>query len=520
MVPSSNCQKPENRLKNLSREDKLRFLDALEEKGRRERARKSIYVPNSGQLPVHLCDKEVRCVFSGNGAGKTAMAVNEAIFAVKGYNPVSKIYTPVPCRVVVLLDHPEKVQDKWLPELQKWTNIDKKQLSKRGKPYVTQITFKNGSEILFMFHQQEPALFESIEVDVVICDEPPPRHAYIGLARGGREKGKKARYLMVGTPITGAWLRLEILEPWRKGELPDTECFTFGTNVNEGNLADGYIERFARKLTDKEKRIRLHGEFFDLEGLALAGLFNRDSHVIEHFLWPETWPVTIALDPHPSKAHYACMVGASPDGHLYYLKELRQKCGAREFSRRLKSWYDGYRVIDIVSDCLGSAENTSGEGFKPFIQVLREEGVPVRATTWTEKNDEDFIERIKDGLALPAEPNKNGEYIPQLRFFSHNVGIIIDVENVQWLKIRNVDMFKPKLDITNKDYLSCLKYALATNIRYDKIQETVHRVRAKAETYGIKSKPTIENVLSKKRRVMSSYRFNRRNAEEESWESF
>lgn len=35
------------------------------------------------------------------------------------------------------------------------------------------------------------------------------------------------------------------------------------------------------------------------------------------------------------------------------------------------------------------------------------------------------------------------------------------MENVAWLKHKHLDMNKPKLDISHKDYLACLKYALA-----------------------------------------------------------
>lgn len=478
-----------NKLDSLSREEKLRLLDMIQEKKRRLKEKQATYKPNSGQILVHKSDKKLRCVFSGNGSGKTALAVNEALWRCLGYNPILETFTPVPARVIVLLDHPEKVADVWLPELQKWFNLKPEQLHKRGKNYYNQITFDNGSELIFMFHQQEPMIFESIELDMMISDEPPPRHIYVALRRGGRKAKRKPNYLMIGTPIAAAWLRKEIYEPWAKGELEDCECFKYGTRVNEANLAEGYIEEFSRVLSEKERQIRLEGAFFDLEGLALAHLFEQPVHIIENPFkegWPIYNPVVVAIDPHTAKPHHAVMLGCDQDGYLYYIKEIKLKAVAREFAKVLKKWFVGYTIIDIVCDSLGSSEYTSGEGFRSFIQVLNDEGIRARATTWDEKSDEDFINRIQEVLHIPEEGNNIGERVPQLRIFKGNTGIVSDIENVCWVKHKNIDEYKPKLDITNKDYLSCLKYALSCNLSYRRKKSKIHSMHGSLETYGIK----------------------------------
>jgi hypothetical protein len=469
---------------SLPREQQLRLYDIIQEYKRRLRDQRDIYSPNDGQRPVHQSEAKERWVFAGNGGGKSAMAANEAIWALSGYNPVRKVFTKVPCRVIVVLDHPEKVTDQWVPELQKWANLKPEQLKQRGRAYVSQIQHDSGSEILFMFHQQDPMIFESIEADVIIFDEPPPRHIYIALKRGLRKKGRKPWILGVGTPIQAAWLRTEIYDPWTRGQKKNVECFRYGTALNKENLADGYMEDFAASLTEKERRIRLEGEFFDLEGLALAHVFNRQTHIVEGFEWPEANPCVVAIDPHPAKAHHAILLGIDKYGYMYYLKEIRAKLVPREFARVLKEWYQGYRVIDIVSDSLGSQEYTGGEGFSSFIQVLNDEGVRARPTTWEEKDDESFIARIQNILTVPREPNNFGQRVPKLRIFQGCHGIVSDVENVQFVKFKNVDEYKPKLDISNKDYLSCLKYALATNLTFGKDLAYAYAPSRTPTTYG------------------------------------
>lgn len=477
-------------LNKYTKEQKLRLLDLIKEKKRRLRDRKAVYKPNAGQLPVHKSAARERFVLSGNGAGKTAMSINEAIWAVQGYNPFWEKFTHVPARVIVLLDSPSKVADLWLPELQKWYNLDiEKQCDKAGKPYYSKIHFANGSEILFMFHNQEAPLFESIEADYIIADEPFPRHVYVALKRGLRKKHSNPKILCVGTPITGSWIRQELYEPWSKGQRKDIEFFRFATDVNKENLADGYIDYFFSNLTEKEQKIRREGIFYDLDGLALAHLFNRDKHVTSSITWnfPRN-PCVIAIDPHPSKAGYAILVGADEKNQIVVIDEYSRKATAREFITDLiekKQWFVKYKITEVVFDSLGSAENTSSEGFKPFgivaNEVLDKYGYArARATRYKDKSDEDFIGRIQELLtaSLYVDPNADPDsMIPKLKVLSRCRGFISDLENVTWLPMKNHDLNKPKLDIRNKDFLACFKYALATNIYYSKPAAKVWRMK-------------------------------------------
>lgn len=462
-------------IKELSREQKLILLDALEEKKRRVSEQREAYVPNEGQLAVHMSDKKIRAVFAGNGGGKTALGVNEAIWAALGYNPITKTTSSVPARVIVVLDQPRKIEDLWLPEIKKWYAIKPEQLHKRGKPYYERISFDNGSEIIFLFHDMDDMVYESIELDVAIFDEPPPRKVFIGLRRGGRKKNRRSRYLIIGTPIAAAWLRKEIYEPWTRGEDPDIECFRYSSFVNEKNLGEGELQSFSKSLSDKERQIRLHGQFFDLDGLALAHIFTRESHIVQSY--PEwkvsEWPCVVAIDPHPRKAHTAILLGVSPDNNLFVLKEMSSRAVPSEFARELRNFYQGHRVVDVVCDSLGSSELTGGDGNLSFIQVLKNNGVRVRATTFDEKRDEAWIQMIQEVLTIPPEPDNFGRREPRLKIASHCKGLIGDIETVEWSKIKNIDEYRPKLAIESKDFLSCLKYALAAQPHFNRGKEKV-----------------------------------------------
>lgn len=450
-------------LSNLSRDEKLRALDVLAEKERRLRERRAHYKPNEGQALVHSSEKPFRWVFAGNGSGKTALAVNEVVWRLDGYNGHTEKILKAPTRVVVVLDAPAKVDDVWLPELNKWAVVKPEMLDKRGKPYVSRIKWPNGSELLFMFVEQEPMLFESLEADFVCFDEPPKRSVYIALLRGLRKAHSQPGVLVVGTPIAAPWMRKEVYEPWARGEMDDTECFKFASDVNRENVNWEFVEKnIFTKYSDKELRMRRFGEFFDLEGLALAHLFDRARHVVQGVKWPHNWPVVIAIDPHPRKNHVAVMIGVTPQDELVVLKELTSPLPPSEFADQLKDFYQGYAVIDIICDSFGSGDTTGGQGALSFIQVLRNKGIRVRPTTRKEKDDEAWIQSIQEVLLIPDAPDNMGEREPRLKVVAACKGVVSDIESVEWERYKNADELKPKLAMHSKDFLVCVKYALAS----------------------------------------------------------
>jgi hypothetical protein len=484
-------------LAGLSREEKLRALALIEEKRRREKERRPLFADRAHkeQLEVLACEEIERYVFAGNGSGKTALGAEDTRCHVTGDNPYTKKNSIVPCRAFIVLDKPEKMETVIIPELRKWMNLREDQLHKKGKPYISLITLDNGSTIRPIFWDQDPMTAEGIEGDYFWFDEPPPRNLYIALRRAGRTKGRRARYLITGTPLAAPWLRTDVFEPWSKGERPNTMCFRFHTEMNKHNLADGYIDEFSAVLSEKERGIRLRGEFFDLDGLALSHLFRRDTHTIprDKLNWSEEYPCVVVIDPHPSKAHHAVLLGADRDNRLYVLDEYKEKAITRKFTLSLieRGWFTNYSVQDIVFDSLGSAETTSGEGFKPFgvvmNEVLKQHNIGrARATTYNEKDDEDFVERIRDALAIPDAPDNFGRRVPKLRFVADCKGTISDVENVQWKRDKSSDTNKPALDISNKDFLSCVKYGLATNLYANKRKEKAY-YRARP-AYGVHGK--------------------------------
>jgi hypothetical protein len=178
------------------------------------------------------------------------------------------------------------------------------------------------------------------------------------------------------------------------------------------------------------------------------------------------------------------MLGVNRENYLFALKELKIRGPAALFAKNLSDWMESYRVTDIVCDSLGNTPQTGGEGFMSFIEVLRKNEIMVRATTYADKSEEDWVDRIKSVLAVSHKEDNFGARVPKLRVFRSCRGLRHDMETVQWLKVKNEDLYKPKLDIANKDFLACLKYALACNLTIDKPDKKPYYRTKPVTTYG------------------------------------
>lgn len=450
------------KLAAMSKEDKLKLYDLIQKKKELAKEKREGFKPNSAQLPVVMDEHRIRFFAGGNGSGKTTLLTNEHIWMAEGYHPIKKVYTKVPATIAVVVDNPIKIKDVHLKELSKWYNIVNLEIIKNGKPYPNEIIWPNGSRTVYYTHDQEPLVYESGEHDYILIDEPCPEHIFIALSRGQRTKNSNPKTFIVGTPLAQSWLRTKIWEVWERGENPDISCHRGSTEQNKENLAAGYLDSFSRLLSEDEKRVRLNGEFWDIGGLALAHLLKPEIHYIEEFDIPRDWPVIVAIDPHPQKNHVAVCLAIDPRaGYKYIIKELSAKALAKDFAMMLLEMTRGLRVIDWVSDSLGAAEMTGGDGFKSFIQVLNDCGIRVRSTTYEEKDDTLWIERIRNALAIPQESDNYGNQLPQLRIFKDCERTINDFRNVAWLKFKANQENKAKLDISNKDFLATVKYALA-----------------------------------------------------------
>jgi hypothetical protein len=482
------------KLAAMSKEEKLALHDAIQEKKRRDRIRKPQFVPFDSQLKIIKSQALEKYLFCGNGYSKTALLVNWIHWAATGYNTVTTETLPVPSVIYLVVDDPTKIEQKILPEYRKWHDLPEDNCHKDGKPNISRISFDNGSVIHILTHEVNLLKLEGIEMTHLAFDEPPPRHVFIGLYRGGRIPGRPLQVFLAGTPLYQPWIRTDIYEKWVDGELPHVECFS-GESRDNPHLPKDYEKRFGALLSEEEKATRFKGAFFDMSGQALAHLWTPKVHMIpkKDFQWADENPCAVIIDPHTSKPQVAVLLGVDRENRFYVLDEYSEKVRAREFARALikRGWFANFLVVDIIYDSAGNAEMTSGEGYKTFGQVFNEElekaGVGrARATSYDDKSDEDFVERIQEVLAIPTEPDSAGQKIPKLRASDHCKMFERDVKQVQWTRDQRLGLNKPKLDIRNRDVLACVKYGLASNLHFRKPKDKAYVMNK--PLYGFKTR--------------------------------
>jgi phage-related protein len=501
--------------KQLTREQKIERLRLLEEKKQRLLSKKPVYIPNAGQLPIHLSTKSERYCFSANGAGKSCALVNEVHWAATGYNPITKAYTKVPCKVVVVLDKGEKVNEVFLPEYSKWFDLKEDQKDKAGKPYVSRLHYDNGSVVSFYSAEASELSAEGFMADYVFVDEPCPKPLATALRRSLRIKGSPSKFTFMGTPISQPYLRTDVFEPWSRGALEHVECFRMGIDVNRANLADGYIERFSAGLNEQEKKVRLEGAFFDFSAMALASYLKPEHHVIPQtqFQYDYRMPCVVAVDCHAVKPHVAVMIATTRDDKHIVVKEMAFRGNATQFAEALKEWERGYNVVDRVCDSLGSQQGTAFEGMLSMIEGLNRNGVLIRPTTFKEKNHGDLIDRLRQGLAIPVEPDQFGQQIPKLRFLSTCRNTLTDIEQCTWQKNKATGELVEKLDTSSRDFLATLGYALAISPVYDIISHSKPRYKTEALPDSSPVKKSVERhreAVLRERAQRNRMRFMRR----------
>ncbi len=462
-------------LENTSPEELLEIIE-LAEGLEKHNSKLQEYTPNPVQDRVHKSPKFIRCLFSGNGVGKTTACIQEGLWTSHGTHPTRQT-ARLPNTVIIVLDDSSKADTVYVKNIRKykWYDLSKCTLEKHGRAYTQEIKFPNGSNWIFMTHEMAEDKWESIECACVIFDEPPPRFIFIALLRGMREKDMRPWIMFAGTPRGryARWMYDEIYTPWFLKQDDEIECFFGSTNDNLHNLDPDTVERWKKRFSKEELETRLYGKFEFLSG-RIFDTFDHKHHVEEDFPFPRGWKCVLAVDPHLRKNHIAVLLGVDPDGDIHVIKELSTSLAGSRAAEFFILACQGYNIVACVCDNFGSIklyEEAGSDERKSFIEIWNKQALKmhrpklsIRPTTKKEKADEEWIEDMREWLRL--EPDHEGNNRAKLKIFKSCVRLIMDFDKYVWDEHvgRAKDLGEPKEKPlgTNQDYLMCLKYGLAT----------------------------------------------------------
>ena len=436
-------------LKGLSLEQKADLLKALQQKEliKQENVLET-FKPHAGQLDFLKAPHRIRALFSGNGFGKTTALVMDLIYThleCHPYRDTSDVRASW-----LLLPGFDKAED-YYAEIKRWCPPSKlPKINKMGTSAIKRFEWPNGSTTTLYSHDQDSGKLEGTNIDMLACDEPPPRSLWVAAYRGLRNNPNYF-ITIAGTPLSQAWMYDEIYRPWAMKTDPNILIIQGSTYANP-YLSKEWVKDFEARLTEEERATRIHGEFSFLQGRVFKE-FTRQSHVFNFQKWPEEWPVYVAVDPHPRKAHTAVYLGVTDEDVMVVLDELKVEGDVEDFAKALKEREktNGYKVVSRRIDNSGSGTDWNRDS---FIAQLSKFGIRVSPMRKSEKDVASSIQKIK--LLLK---NK------QLRFLENCVHTISDMEMYAWQDFKNPDQSgvneKPRK--IHDDMIDCLRYIVVSN---------------------------------------------------------
>ena len=285
-----------------------------------------------GQLPP---DKRIFLVTSGNGTGKSTIAINILLNIIYGNINLYRNVKDLDTGEVYsgFFDYPlyndfpkEWPHNVWYvsnneslkaiaKEWKNWANPNDYRIHKDGKSSIpiSRITFdSNDWEISFKTIDQDPETFESANVSIIIFDEPPPQKLFKAAVSRLRTGGI---ILIPATPLFGAgWFVDDIInridedgDKWHQTvsvyencieDAGEWDCGRWGIQ-KKGNLRKENIEFTLRNYDPDELEARRDGVFKYLTGVVYK-MYNREELFMD--LPPVDYPYQfmyrIIIDPH------------------------------------------------------------------------------------------------------------------------------------------------------------------------------------------------------------------------------
>lgn len=320
---------------------------------RRKNEKYRYFEPNGKQNEFLGLSTFIKIFSAANGVGKTALMINciaNLVTPIKHNNPYFKNYAnfkkPNRGRIVSTKTN---IEANIVPELKKWLPQGKYTTIKSGKVFESQ--WKVGDcEFDIMTYEQDAGEFESVTLDWIVFDEPPPYRIYAASVARFRFGGQIMIFM---TPLSDSqWLYDELI--LKQSErvavvYADVEanCREHGTR---GILRHADIEQMISQYTEDEREARVNGKFMHLRGLVYKDFGA--VHKIKPFQIDENYTVFMGLDPHPRTPHACMWVAVDRNGTKFIIDEMFMEGAPDELSAKILALErsKGYNVFHRIID--------------------------------------------------------------------------------------------------------------------------------------------------------------------------
>ncbi len=330
-----------------------------------------------------------------------------------------------------------------------------------------------GSEIKLLSYEQDPEDFEGTTWHVILWDEPPPRHAYIGTKRGGMKH--HAPQIFAFTPLKEPWLFDEIYSSPRTvhvakpSDLRKLRKNSFA--VVDFQLDDSpYLSReakdeFIASLDPEEIEARVFGKWTHLLGRVYKD-FDQAKHVLVTSEWFEqnknwqNYTGFMAIDPHDRRP-FACGWGVvTPRGDVVFTDEW-----PNQPFHKIKSWDSN--VPDYVELFKQKEKDFPRVWFRLMDPNFGQTPKAGTGRTLVEEFDNhgvNFETRIDDDLTSGHAVVREALRNHSLFFLDRCSNLIKSMENYTWDEFRGSlasgRMAKEKPRDLFKDFCDVVRYAI------------------------------------------------------------
>jgi phage terminase large subunit-like protein len=308
-----------------SRQDKIKFLELLEEKERRVKANPLNYAQqHDKQKEATASNRAIRVLFWANRVGKTEWGAQETSRYGTANHPFRDVKPGVEiwCCCPSFDAQEETTQKKLL------TYIPEKDIEHveylRGR-IIKKMRLKNGTIISFKSYEQGREKFQGTGKRLIWFDEEPPKdiweECFVRV-----EAGQQLDVILTMTPVKGmTWVYDDI---YLATNNPDLFVSTAGWDDNPF-LTEGQKEQMARGLSKTSLQVRKEGKFVKRVGLVCAW-WDRSVHIRHYDSLDRSWTWYEVLDGGFSDPAAWLLIGADGDNSIHIVNGFRKKRLKRE----------------------------------------------------------------------------------------------------------------------------------------------------------------------------------------------
>ena len=186
--------------------------------------------------------------------------------------------------------------------------------------------------------------------------------------------------------------------------------------------------------------------------------FNPDTHVIEPFDIPKSWPRVRAID-FGLRDPFVCLWGAiGPEGEVYLYREyyIRESASIREHATMIKEYSKGEKIVETVGDpeAAQSIEDLNYEGLSCVKANNDRQAGRMKVT--------EYMLPTPDGPEpYPLKDKTGRKKNPRLYIFNTCIETLREVRYFRWKETRNVEGDKERTE--GEDHaMDTLRYLLMT----------------------------------------------------------